>query len=162
MQARQGVHIKTEEISRNQFSKAPKLLQSMLPRALQGWPGGRCHQRGDATGHRRLCHHQAAAVAHPALGLSVMYLLHINQKFTNLGASTIIFTFFTFFHIFTPAWRAKQQPKPRKTCRPLKLRRAVPCQRPGLTPRPGRHRSDLRPKPAPAAPAGIPIPAARR
>lgn len=69
-----------------------------------------------------------------------MYLLHINQKFTNLGASTIIFTFFTFFHIFTPAWRAKQQPEPRKTCRPLKharLRRAVPCQHPGARTPPG-------------------------
>lgn len=143
-----------QEISRKQFRKAPKLLQAVLPRTPWGHGAGegRCHQRGDATGHRRLRHHRASAVAHPALGLSVTYLLHINQKFTNLGASTIIFTFFTFFHIFTPAWRAKQQPKPRKTCRPLKLRRAVPCQRPGLAPRPGRHRSDLRPKPAPAAP----------
>ena len=88
-----------------------------------------------------------------------MYLLHINQKFTNLGASTIIFTFFTFFHIFTPAWRAKQQPEPRKTCRPLKharlcqLRRAVPRQHPGLAPHPGRHSSDLR---RPCSPAESP------
>lgn len=78
-----------------------------------------------------------------------MYLLHINQKFTNLGASTIIFTFFTFFHIFTPAWRAKQQPEPRKTCRPLKhtqlgrLHRAGPCQHPELAPHPGHRGSDF-------------------
>lgn len=83
-----------------------------------------------------------------------MYLLHINQKFTNLGASTIIFTFFTFFHIFMPAWRAKQQLEPRKTCRPLKHARpcrAVPCQHPGLAPHPGRHSSDPLPEATPAA-----------
>lgn len=51
--------------------------------------------------------------------LSCIYYT-LTRKFTNLGASTIIFTFFTFFHIFTPAWRAKQWLEPRKTCCPLK------------------------------------------
>lgn len=51
--------------------------------------------------------------------LSCIYYT-LTRKFTNLGASMIIFTFFTFFHIFTPAWRAKQWLEPRKTCGPLK------------------------------------------
>lgn len=51
--------------------------------------------------------------------LSCIYYT-LTRKFTNLGASMIIFTFFTFFHIFTPAWRAKQWLEPRKTCHTLK------------------------------------------
>lgn len=157
----------------NQFRKAPKPLQPGAAQDALGLAPGQ--GRGDASWawgcHRRPDHDRAATVACPALGGSVMYLLHINQKFTNLGASTIIFTFFTFFHIFTPAWRPKQQPEPRKTCWSFEARPAVPSHPPPAPrahtpPRASQLLSAAQthaggPALLPKAPAGVPIPAAR-
>lgn len=107
----------TEQNQMNQLRKTPKPPQPAPSRGGgigDGTSGaGGSGQARAAPCPARGCHRHlltpSGRAPCPAPHRSLTSLLHINPRFPNLGASAGVFTFFTFLHIFAPAWRAEQQ-----------------------------------------------------